>query len=159
MNKLEERIEIDSTIDHVWSVLSDFGGVDRWAPYVRRSGIVSEKATGVGARRILRHAWGFSLEEVIVSWSDRPEYAFDVVRVPYPMTDVREAWSVDISNSHVKVTTTVAYRMRLGVVGKLLDGLLIRRLVRREMREGLRGLMRFVESYAGTPVRTASTSG
>lgn len=158
MTRLEQRIEIAGTIDHVWSVLSDFGGVHRWAPYVRRSGIVSRTATGVGARRVLRHAWGFSLEEAIVSWADRRAYAFDVVRVPYPMTDVRETWAVEIASSHVAVTTTVAYRVRLGAVGKLLERLLIRRLVRREMRAGLRGLKRCVESYAGAPAQTASTS-
>ena len=62
------------------------------------------------------------------------------------MRDVREVWSVDRSNPYVMVTTSVEYRMHLGPLGRALDRLLVQHLVRRGMREGLRGLKRYVES-------------
>lgn len=151
MPRLEERIGILGGPEDVWNVLRDFRGVDKWAPYVRDSTLVGEREAGVGSRRMLRHAWGFRLEESVVGWSEGRGYAFEVVRVPYPMRNVREAWAVDASNPHVTVTTSVEYDMHLGPLGRFLDRLLVHHLIRREMRGGLRGLKRYVESRGAMP--------
>lgn len=146
MRTLEERIDIAEEPKEVWGVLRDFAGVSKWAPYVFRSRSIGDRATGEGSRRRMRHAWGFRLEEVVVDWSEGRGYSFSVVKVPYPMRDVTEAWSVEHSANSSTVTTTVRYRMGLGPAGKLADHLIVRWLVRREMREGLKGLKRYVES-------------
>lgn len=151
MRRLEEHITIQASAENVWNVLRDFGGADSWAPYVRRSTLIGEGASGVGSRRALRHASGVRLEECVVAWSEGQGYSFDVVKAPYPMRDVREDWTVNSTNRDLTVTTTVKYGMRLGMVGRLLDRFLVRHLVRREMRAGLRGLKRYVE-VCGTKV-------
>lgn len=148
MRKLEERIEIEMEPEDVWDVLRDFAGVSKWAPYVVWSRSIGERETTAGSRRVMRHAWGFKLEEIVVDWSEGRGYSFDVVKVPYPMKNVREAWAVEHSDNSSTVTTTVQYRMHLGAAGTLADHLLVRWLVRREMREGLKGLKSYVESAA-----------
>jgi hypothetical protein len=146
LRELRERIDIDSTADAVWGVLNDFGGVSKWAPFLRNSALVGELERGVGSYRVMRHYWGFRLEESVVEWTDHAGYTFDVVVVPYPMTDVRESWSLNGGNPHVTVTSTISYRMRLGGLGAALDWLLVRHLIRHEMHSGLRGLRDYVES-------------
>jgi uncharacterized membrane protein len=146
LRELEETIEIESPVECVWSVLRDFAGVARWAPYVKRSEARALPEFGVGAYRVMRHAWGFRLEESIVEWNEGVGYSFDVVVVPYPMIDVFESWSVTGVDRCSIVNTRVRYNMRLGWFGRLLDQVLVRHLVRREMREGLRGLKRYIES-------------
>jgi len=146
MRELTEQIAIEATDAVVWSVLNDFGGVAKWAPYLRSAALVGELERGVGSYRVMRHYWGFRLEECVVEWTDRLGYTFDVVVVPYPMNAVRESWSLKGGNPHVTVITSVTYRMRLGGLGAALDWLLVRHLISREMRAGLRGLRRYVES-------------
>lgn len=146
MRELQERIDIAANGDAVWGVLNDFGGVSKWAPFLRNSSLVGELERGVGSYRVMRHYWGFRLEESVVEWTDHVGYEFDVVVVPYPMTDVRESWTLNGGNPHVTVTSTVSYRMRLGGLGAALDWLLVRHLILREMRAGLRGLRSYVES-------------
>lgn len=146
MRKLQERIEIELEPEDVWDVLRDFVGVSKWAPSVRRSRSMGGPASGVGSCRIMRHVWGFALEETVLDWNEGRSYEFVVNRAPYPMRDVRETWLVEHSDHSSLVTTTVRYRMHLGFAGALADHLLVRWLVRREMREGLRGLKSYVES-------------
>ena len=146
MRELQERIEIALEPQDVWGVLRDFVGVSKWAPSVRRSRSVGGPANGIGSCRVMRHAWGFALEETVLDWTEGRGYEFAVNRAPYPMRDVRETWLVEDSDNSSTVTTTVRYRMRLGIAGALADHLLVRWLVRREMREGLKGLKTYAES-------------
>ena len=146
MRTLTERIDIHASGDSVWSVLNDFGGVANWAPYVRESKIVGELEHGVGAHRLMRHFWGFRLEESVVEWKDRVGYTFDARVVPYPIGRVKESWALEVGNPRVSVTSSVTYEMHLGWLGRILDWVLIRHLIRREMRAGLRGLRDYAQS-------------
>jgi hypothetical protein len=150
MRRLTENIDIGATPDAVWGVLNDFGGVAQWAPFLRSASLVGDLEHGVGSYRVMRHYWGFRLEESVVEWKDHEGYAFEVLIVPFPIGEVRESWSLKGGNPHVTVTSTVSYGMRLGPVGAFLDWVLVRHLIRREMRAGLKGLRAYVESRQST---------
>jgi ligand-binding SRPBCC domain-containing protein len=155
MRVLEERVEIEAPAASVWQVLADFGGVADWAPYMRSSHLVGEQPSGVGTRRAMRHAWGFRFEEAVTQWHEGKGFSFDVLRAPFPMLNVKEAWVMARENGYTVVSTQVRYGMRLGLIGRALDGLLVCFLVRREMRAGLRGLKQHVESRHPQPAAAA----
>jgi hypothetical protein len=145
MRALTEKIGIKALPHVVWEVLEDFGGVSKWAPYMRRSSLVGNQQNGVGASRFMRHAWGFSFEETVTEWTDNHGFSFDVHRAPFPMKDVHETWVTGQNKGLSIVTTRVTYGMRLGFLGSLVDWVLVRFVVRREMRAGLLGLKKYVE--------------
>lgn len=148
MRQIKEGVEIAVSLDRVWAVLENFGDVSSWAPYMRSSSLIGEQQTGVGTRRRLRHAWGFRLEETVTGWIDRSGFSFDVNRAPWPMKDVREAWVIEQEKDLTIIGTLVEYDMHLGILGSMLDRILVRFIVRREMRAGLRGLKDYLESDA-----------
>ena len=61
---------------------------------------------------------------------------------------MKESWSSHGDNGFTTVNTQVTYGMRLGPLGAAADWLLVRLIVRREMRSGLRGLKEYVERRA-----------
>jgi ligand-binding SRPBCC domain-containing protein len=148
MRLLEERVEIRAPDGLVWDVLADFGGVADWAPYMRRYHLIGEQQAGIGMRRGMRHAWGFRFEEVVTQWHEGKGFAFDVLKAPFPMKDVKEVWVLAPENGHTAVETQVRYGTHLGVLGGIVDWLLVRFVVRREMRAGLRGLKEYAERAA-----------
>jgi ligand-binding SRPBCC domain-containing protein len=147
MRLLEERVEINAPADRVWDILADFGNVAHWAPYMRKSSLIGSQEAGIGMRRGMRHAWGFRLEEVVTQWHVGKGFAFDVLKAPYPMKDVKEVWVMGAENGGTVVETQVRYAMHLGPVGRLLDYLMVRFIVAREMRVGLYGLKQFAEQF------------
>jgi ligand-binding SRPBCC domain-containing protein len=149
MRLLQERIEINVPEEFVWNLLADFGDVALWAPYMRESHLVGTQSSGVGMRRAMRHSWGFGFEEVVTQWHERTGFAFDVIRAPYPMKDVKEVWAIGSHNGGSVVETQVRYDTNLGLVGAIFDWLVLRFVVRREMRAGLRGLKNYSEALAG----------
>jgi ligand-binding SRPBCC domain-containing protein len=148
MRLLEERVEIRAPAQLVWDVLADFGGVVDWAPYMRKSHLIGDQHSGIGMRRGMRHAWGFRFEEVVTQWHDSKGFAFDVLKAPFPMKDVKEVWVLGPENGHTVVETQVRYGTHLGFIGSIVDWLLVRFVVRREMRAGLRGLKKYSEREA-----------
>ena len=145
MRRLEESTEIESPPEVVWQTLRDFGDVAKWAPRIVRSRPTSGHAEGVGVRRVFRHLWGFQLEEVVTAWDEGRGYSFDVLGAPPPLKNVREAWTIDTVSTGARVSTTVEYEMGLGAIGHLIDWMLVRHLIRAEMRLGLAGLKQYVE--------------
>ena len=151
MRLLKERVEILAPADQVWKVLAEFGDVAKWAPYMRKSNLVGELRSGIGMRRSMRHAWGFRFEEVVTQWHEDTGFAFDVLKAPFPMKDVKEVWALAAEDGHTSVETQVRYNTHLGLAGDLVDWLLVRFVVRREMRAGLRGLKQYAERQARAP--------
>jgi ligand-binding SRPBCC domain-containing protein len=145
MRELTEQVEIKAPSHVVWEALADFGGVSDWAPYMKKSHLIGDVKSGVGTRRGMRHAWGFRFEEAVTEWNEGDGYSFDVFRAPFPMTNVRESWVTGRENGLSTVVTSVNYDMRLGPIGAMLDWLLVRFVVQREMRAGLRGLKQHLE--------------
>ena len=64
------------------------------------------------------------------------------------MRNIRETWSVEEINGRTVITTTVSYNIRLSTLGKMFDTAVLRHLVAREMRAGLRGLQVYLERQA-----------
>ncbi|MEJ2383832.1 MAG: SRPBCC family protein [Xanthomonadales bacterium] len=151
MRELSEQMVIAAPPERVWRALADFGDVAAWAPYMRISHLIGDQERGVGTRRGMRHELGFRFEERVTAWDEGEGFAFDVLRAPWPMTDVRESWRIEARGDGTRVSTRVEYGMKIGVAGALLDGALVRFIVRREMRSGLRGLKEYLERPAASP--------
>lgn len=145
MRELSEQVEIEAPLDLVWQALADFGDVAAWAPYMRISHLVGTQESGVGTRRAMQHELGFRFEECVTEWREGEGFAFDVLRAPWPMDAVKESWRAEARDGLAVVSTRVRYGMKVGAAGSLLDWALVRFVVRREMRSGLRGLKEYVE--------------
>ncbi len=145
MRTLYEKVETTAPRSHAWEVLKDFGGVAKWAPGMRSSRLEGPQSSGVGTHRVMRHAWGFRIHETITEWNEGTGYSFVLTRAPFPMHEVTEVWVLEPENNHAVITTAVSYRMKLGIIGALLDAVLVRFLVAREMRAGLIGFKNYVE--------------
>jgi hypothetical protein len=154
MRTLVHSETLNTSRQATWSALADFGDVAAWAPYMRISHVVGEQESGVGTRRAMQHEFGFRFEEKVTAWIEGEGYDFDVLKAPWPMRDVRESWRIGATDGAVTVTTRVEYGMKLGPLGALLDWALVRFIVLREMRSGVRGLKEYVERSNGSPLRS-----
>lgn len=145
MRALTQAIKINASQQRVWETLADFGTVSDWAPYMKSSHLIGETRSAEGMRRGMLHSWGFRFEETITRWDHGEGFSFTVDRAPFPMKEVRESWRIGRQDGFSIVTTSVTYEMKLGLIGRLLDWLLVRFVVQREMRAGLNGLKEYLE--------------
>jgi ribosome-associated toxin RatA of RatAB toxin-antitoxin module len=155
MSELTKRITIGASTDKVWEVIADFGNVASWAPTIVDSRSTTEVNRGVGARRMLDHKSGQVVEEVIVEWNEGHSLIYEIPNGFWPIKNLREVWSVEPSPEGSVVVVVMDFEMKLGPLGAIMDLLIIRWLMSRELELGLAGLKHHVETGEVVTTETA----
>ena len=147
MKELRTEIEIDASPERVWEVLADFGGVSNWAPTITESRSLTEANEGVGAERTCDHVKMGTLEERIVDWEEGERYAYIVTKgLPMPMKSLKNDWSTASANGATRVDLKMVFETKFGPLGRMMEAMLLRRMMRKEMAITLAGLKYHVET-------------
>ncbi len=147
MSLLTRRVRIDASAEKAWEVLADFGGVSKWAPTITESRSLTEANGGVGARRTCTHVKMGQLEEVIVEWEEGRRYSYDVTRgLPMPMKSLNNDWSVESDGDGAVVTLRQNFETKFGPLGWLIESLVLRRMMEKEITVSLAGLKYHTET-------------
>lgn len=147
MSSLTRSVAIDAGKDNVWEVLADFGAVSKWAPTITDSATVGDVTQGVGAVRTCEHEKMGTLQETIVSWTEGEEYSYDVTAgLPFPMKALRNQWNVREQGAGTAVTLHQEFSTKLGPLGWLMESMMLKRMMRQEMRLALAGLKYHIET-------------
>ena len=147
MSSLRGSVVIQAGKDKVWEVLADFAGVANWAQTITESAIVGDANQGVGAVRTCEHVKMGTLEETIVSWTEGEAYSYDVTAgLPFPMKALRNHWSVRNRGALTEVTLLQDFSTKVGPVGSLMEVMMIKRMMRKEMGLALAGLKYHIET-------------
>ena len=147
MPLLTGRVQIDASAEKTWEVLADFGGVSNWAPTITESRSLTEANGGVGARRTCTHVKMGQLEEEIVEWEEGRRYSYDVTRgLPMPMKSLNNDWSVEADGDGAVVTLHQNFQTKFGPLGSLMESLVLRRMMEKEIAVSLAGLKYHTET-------------
>ncbi len=161
MSTVTKQTKINAPANEVWGAIADFGGVYKWAPNVSSSYSTTEANGGVGAGRHCEVPGFGGIDEEIVEWKEGHSYKYQVENIG-PIGKLVNEWSVTSDGNNSLVTTNVSYHMRFGIMGALMDRLIVRRSIRKAMAQGQAGLKGYVETRMAmampTPVRTADNA-
>ena len=146
MPLLTRRVRIDASAEKTWAVLADFGGVSKWAPTITESRSLTEENGGVGARRLCTHVKMGELEEEIVEWEEGRRYSYDVSGLPMPMKSLNMDWSVEADGDGAVVTVRQNFQTKFGLLGSLMESLVLRRMMEKEIAVSLAGLKYHTET-------------
>lgn len=129
MARLSARTIIHATPERVWEVLSDFGGIAASTPHLRSSTLTSEEPVGVGASRHCALAWpGVSTDETVTRWVEGQGYSVTIRMNGMPMRNARADFDTGLEEGHTVLTGIMSYDLPFGVVGRVLDKLVARRM-------------------------------
>lgn len=146
--RLVARQEVAAPPAAVWAVLADFANVHRWSRAVRHSELVSAQPRGVGCARAC-HIPGFGrIRETVVDWQEGTGLSYEATPLG-PLGPSRNRWQVAPGPSGAVVLVELSYRVRFGLVGRLLHRLVMRRKLARLLREVLGQLAGHVTGPSG----------
>ncbi len=144
MAKLTRQIRIESGADKVWEVLSDIGGVAKWAPTVNHAVTLTSAKSGVGCERECDVAGFGKIRERFVEWDEGRSYTYEVTDAG-PMRYVRNTWSVDAAGEGSIVTVETDFRVKFGLLGALMVPM-VGIMMRKQLKLSLAGLKYHVET-------------
>lgn len=139
-----ERIEIAAPVEAAWRTLADIGEIARWNPGVVASRRLDAGPAGIDAQRRCELGGGRYLDETVIEFEPRRRLTFRITGTNLPLTaDIRFDLAATAGGCTVGVSPD--YPVRYGLLGRLLDLLLIRSAYRTGMRRLLAGLKDDVE--------------
>ena len=139
-----------------WAKLQDLLLAQHYVPGVTHIEITTPNRTGVGASRKVFCKRRAPIDETVIEWEDGHGFTVKLHNGDKPPVPFKEAQFVyrlhDVPGGQTRVTTTMIYGLPAGALGRLLDGLLMRRIVAHTVSSIARGLKQVYESERRRPL-------
>jgi uncharacterized protein YndB with AHSA1/START domain len=145
MSTFIESTIINAPRDKVWAALADIGTIADWNPGLQNSK-VTNSVQGLGATRHCVIDARQNLDEEVVQFEEGKEIAFRITKssMPFARADIR--FRLADSATGTKVEVSPDYQVKYGVLGSVLDLVLVKRMYAKGMRGLLSGLKLDLES-------------
>ncbi|MBI3587488.1 MAG: SRPBCC family protein [Ignavibacteriales bacterium] len=148
MATLHHEITINAPLQKAWEVLADLEAVQHYNPMVARAKYISPNKTGIGAARhcdFKPNGWG---KERVIGFEPQKFLAIELYESSWPMKFMRWRTSLKPVGKHTVVEQDLEYQLKFGILGKLLNALVMRKKLDTGIAEVFVGLKNFVESGA-----------
>lgn len=146
-----------ASVARAWDLMSDFGAIDAFNPTLKESHLLDGSCEiGLGAERqcTLKDGKNY-IHERVVDWQEGRSYRIEVFGGTMPVDDIVAELAVEPEGAGSVLRMTMQYRPRWGVVGRLVEPVLLRPMMRRTMRRVIGGLADKAEATATALLRAA----
>ena len=148
MTTLRHQIRIEAPVEAVWKAVADLVAVRHYNPMVTSARYVTEQREGVGARRrceLKPKGW---VEERVWDWNPPHVIGLEVAASEWPLVFMKWRTTLAKDGKSTVVGQEMNYKVKFGLLGALLDALVMRRKLDEGIGEIFEGLKRYVESGA-----------
>ncbi len=128
MTTIIREVKVNASQGKVWEILADIGGIQNYNPGVSKSYSTSESNSGLGASRHCDLLPMGAVEERVIEWNEGSDYKIEIFEgkgVPPFKTAVARITVKSAGNGAV-VTMHFEYRMKYGLVGALMDAIMVK---------------------------------
>lgn len=144
---LHNEIIINASVDKLWTILTDLELLDKFDPTVRKSTLISSEKTGIGAKRKVTMLDGKNwFDEKIVVFKQNEALTYQLADCSFPIKGLRHSYSFEKIGQQTRVKQVMEYTVKFGLLGKLLDALMIRK----QSDSGIKKFFAGLKSYAET---------
>ncbi len=146
MGKLINYITINAPIDKIWNVLTDLELLDKTDPTVKKATLISENKTGIEAnRKVLMQDGKNWFDEKITVFNPNEELVYQLTDCSFPIKGLKHTYSFQKIGNQTKVQQVMEYTVKFGIIGLLMDKMMIGKQFNSGINKFLNGLKTYVE--------------
>jgi len=128
MRTIINEITVNAPIEKIWSILTDLELLDQYDPTVKKSTLVSNEKTGLGAKRKVNMVDGKNwFDEKITVFEINKALTYQLTDCSFPIKGLKHSYTFEKVGNQTKVQQIMEYTVKYGLLGKFLDGLMIRK--------------------------------
>ncbi len=146
MTVLENWIRINATPAQVWGVLASLDTLDRYDPGVTKSELISQVPAGPGAERRCDLAPGGWFKERVADWEPARSLSFELFDCSLPVRRLKHSYALTPDGDGTIVRQRMEYELKFGVLGKVMDAVMVRKKWDAGIKGFFGGLKGYVES-------------
>ena len=144
---ITSEIEINASKEKIWHVLKLIGEIDKFHPLVKKSNAISTIKSGIGAKRHCELLPMGEMVEEAVEWIEGKSFVLEVKngKMLPPYHFMKGKMDLIESGEQTKVLFSFSYRLKYGILGRLMNALLIRPQFKKAPPKYVSGLKEYVE--------------
>lgn len=153
LTQIEVKIETKASKQAAWSLLADYGNIHKYTSGVVASRLTTSEKQGLGATRRcdLPGKPGSSyVVEKILEWKDGDSFAFVITDTNAPIKDAKVSWTVRERGRNSELVVQGQYRTKLGILGVVMNALVIKRQLRKNLTAILNDIKNVLERDEGS---------
>ena len=146
MGKLLNDITINASIDKIWNILTDLELLDQTDPTVKKATLISENKTGLNAKRkVLMQDGKNWFDEKITVFKPNEELVYQLTDCSFPIKGLKHTYSFQKNGNQTKVLQVMEYTVKFGIIGILMDKMMIGKQFNSGINKFLTGLKTYAE--------------
>lgn len=147
---ISAEIEIDRSKKEVWQVLNEIGAIQNFHPLIKKSYATTELKSGMGAKRTCELLPMGQMIEEVVEWDEGHSFTLEVVggKMLPPYRFMRGTIKLVDLGTRTKVSFTFSYQLKFGVLGRMMNVLMIKPQFKKAPPKYVGGLKSYVESLS-----------
>lgn len=145
MTTLHHEIQVNAPISRVWQTLANLEEVAKYNPLVKHTDNVGEKRACLGAERHCDFKDGGFSNERVITFKPEQVIGIEIVKSSWPLVFCRWYTHLESKNGGTFVSQDLEYQVKFGIVGKLMDALIMRRKFDGILDDIFKGLKKYVE--------------
>lgn len=142
------KASIALPIETCWEKLRDLTRAVHYVPGLTECRITTEQKEGVGASRRVVSRQAGAMDETVTEWEEGEGFTIRLHKGTAPARPFREAhfrYQLVRAGEHCEIHTGMTYELAFGVLGVLLDTLIMRRMLGRSVQGVADGLAAYYE--------------
>jgi ribosome-associated toxin RatA of RatAB toxin-antitoxin module len=146
MGKLVNTVTIQAPVEKIWSILTDLELLDKTDPTVKTSTLISENKTGLNAKRkVLLQDGKNWFDEKITTFKPNEELAYQLTDCSFPIKGLKHTYSFQKNGNQTNVQQVMEYTVKFGLLGVLMDKMMIGKQFNTGIKMFLNGLKTYAE--------------
>ena len=148
MGKINNEIIINAGPEKIWNILTEPALLDKYDPTVKKSALISIEKTGIGAKRKVDMLDGKNwFEEKITEFEVTKALTYQLTDCSFPIKGLKHSYTFEKIGNQTKVKQVMEYTVKFGLLGKLLDALMIRKQSDAGIKKFFSGLKNYAENH------------
>ncbi len=146
MTELNNEIIINGSIEDIWETLNTVDVLDQYDPTVKKSVATSKTKTGLGASRKVEMKDGKNwFEETCTISEPNKALKFELTACSFPVHSLNHSYSFEENGGQVKIKQVMCYQMKFGLLGKIMDALMVKKQSDKGIKLFMAGLKEHIE--------------
>lgn len=146
MTTLENQISINAPIDQIWAALANIETLEKYDPTVAGSKALTERTSGMHSKRKVNMKDGKNwFEEQITEFEPNKALTFELTACSFPVHQLKHRYSFESDGDQTNVKQVMKYKVKYGLLGKLMDALMIKKQSDDGIKQFFSGLKNYLE--------------
>ncbi len=148
MATIHNEITVNASVDKLWNLLTDLELLEKYDPTVKKSTLLSTEKTGIGAKRKVLMLDGKNwFNEKVTVFNPTEALTYQLTECSFPIKGLTHSYSFKKVDNQTELKQVMEYTVKFGLLGQLLDAMMIRRQSDKGIKKFLAGLKSYAEAH------------